>query len=575
MAVKAFVAGLCEIGWLGGPIMDKEFRVASRRRRTYVLRFAYIVALGLFLALMWRDDTSGGPSQRMVAQAEFAQDVAISIAWFQFLAAQVLAVTMLSAGFTADVNKRTLGILLTTPITPLQVVFGKLLSRLLSMFLLFAVSVPILAALRVFGGVPWAYLFCSACMTVCAAVFAGAVALRFSLGSRAAHVAMGRALVTLFFAYCVPPIIVSFRSWDMAELAFYYLNPLVAQEDAMLTALYGGRSASLYYWPGHCAVMLGLATLALHDCAARVRSVAAQMGTPARRKAFTWGPLGAVWRFLLPPPDRIRPVRGPAIFWRETNEPARSPLSRPRTDALLTCPVLAFLVVFGWLIGVKLMSTEPGAMAESMAILLPLMLLTLAPRYAARIAGEREKRTWPILLTTPLSDWDIVRDKTFVGVFHSAVVLIMLELYVLVPTLAGTIHPVLLLHLAIIFTGASAFVCCVGLHASTLSRTTLTATILCIAGAALTWVAVPVIVLYAFPDSLGTRLCIDMNPFVQALVVTQAAAMPTNLDKYEWHSMRAGVVPSTCLLIVTMLAHAAVAFVFAWRAKCRLRKRIF
>jgi hypothetical protein len=34
---------------LAGPIFDKELRVASRRRRTYVLRFVYVGVLTLFV----------------------------------------------------------------------------------------------------------------------------------------------------------------------------------------------------------------------------------------------------------------------------------------------------------------------------------------------------------------------------------------------------------------------------------------------------------------------------------------------------------------------------------------------
>ena len=37
-------------GWLTGPIFGKELRVASRRRRNYVLRAVYLAVLALFVA---------------------------------------------------------------------------------------------------------------------------------------------------------------------------------------------------------------------------------------------------------------------------------------------------------------------------------------------------------------------------------------------------------------------------------------------------------------------------------------------------------------------------------------------
>ena len=38
---------------LTGPIFDKELRVASRRRRNYVLRSVYVLVLVFFLAFTW------------------------------------------------------------------------------------------------------------------------------------------------------------------------------------------------------------------------------------------------------------------------------------------------------------------------------------------------------------------------------------------------------------------------------------------------------------------------------------------------------------------------------------------
>jgi len=44
---------LLSLSWLTGPIFEKELRVYSRRRRNYVLRFAYLAFLTTFLALVW------------------------------------------------------------------------------------------------------------------------------------------------------------------------------------------------------------------------------------------------------------------------------------------------------------------------------------------------------------------------------------------------------------------------------------------------------------------------------------------------------------------------------------------
>ena len=45
---------------LAGPILDKELRVASRRRRTFALRLAYLLLLGAFAVFVWTEAVAGG-----------------------------------------------------------------------------------------------------------------------------------------------------------------------------------------------------------------------------------------------------------------------------------------------------------------------------------------------------------------------------------------------------------------------------------------------------------------------------------------------------------------------------------
>src|SRR4030042_6235539 len=47
------VMNAVRLGWLTGPIFDKELRVSSRRRRNYVLRFLYILLLTVFIGVAW------------------------------------------------------------------------------------------------------------------------------------------------------------------------------------------------------------------------------------------------------------------------------------------------------------------------------------------------------------------------------------------------------------------------------------------------------------------------------------------------------------------------------------------
>jgi ABC-type transport system involved in multi-copper enzyme maturation permease subunit len=142
-----------------GPLSGKELRVASRRVRSYALRSSYIVLLCLLMLSAWYSIV-GLPDSTMkslgISRASVVSTyVAVRILVFQFAAAQLLAAVMLCSSLGDELRRGTLGVLLTTPITSLHSVMGKLLGGLLQIVLLLAISVPVLAVLRALGGLSW------------------------------------------------------------------------------------------------------------------------------------------------------------------------------------------------------------------------------------------------------------------------------------------------------------------------------------------------------------------------------------------------------------------------------------
>jgi len=160
-SITESVAPLLSLSWLTGPIFDKELRVSSRRRRNYVLRCAYLALLTVFVVAVWLEQTSYVSASGLYSasrMAEAGKKIVMTIVWFQFCATQFLAIVMLSTSINDEVYNRTLGVLMTTPITSFQIVMGKLLSKLLQLILFLAISLPLLAIVRIFGGVPWDYV---------------------------------------------------------------------------------------------------------------------------------------------------------------------------------------------------------------------------------------------------------------------------------------------------------------------------------------------------------------------------------------------------------------------------------
>src|SRR4030042_5524448 len=181
-----FPARFLSLYWLTGPIFDKELRVSSRRRRNYVLRFAYVALLTVFLALFWVNTVPSRVSglYQSSRMAEAGKIMTAFVIWFQFIATQLIAGIMLSTSVSDEIYNKTLGLLMTTPINSFQVVTGKLLSKLLQLLLLLAISLPLLAIVRVFVGVPWGYIAVGLCVTLTTGLFVGSWRVFFSLFAR-------------------------------------------------------------------------------------------------------------------------------------------------------------------------------------------------------------------------------------------------------------------------------------------------------------------------------------------------------------------------------------------------------
>ncbi len=195
---------------------------------------------------------------------------------------------MLSTSISDEIAQRTLGVLMTTPIHSLQIVIGKLLSKLCQLLLIIGISLPLLAVIRVFGDVPWGFVWMSLCITLTATLFAGTVRLLFSVWGRHAYGVIVRAVVTLGVLYLLLPMLVAAglqylvgnnanpvmsRFVSMIGL----VNPLFALQFQTIELLSPGSMAGVvgpFNWWSHCCFMLGLSAMLLCVAVLTVRRVA-------------------------------------------------------------------------------------------------------------------------------------------------------------------------------------------------------------------------------------------------------------------------------------------------------------
>ena len=464
-----------------GPMLDKELRVASRQRKYYLLRFAYVCLLTLVtLQAWWVLTRAGGGASQVVQVSRLStagRTVIATIVWFQFVTGQILAAVLLSDAISSEIRRRTLEGLLVTPLRATRIVLEKLLSRLLQLVLLLAISLPVLAVARVFGGVPWDYVVAGLCITLSGSIFAGSLSLSCSITSRHAY----QAVLAVGLWYIVVWGVLAWAAMLLPLTGFPYsasvvrvlsvTNPfwaMLAQTQAMI----GGSTRASVSVPvlWHCLTILGLAGVILALSVWRMRRVALVYQGGSSRPARPWYRRGVTRHRAAS--EAIRRVQGAPVVWKELG----TPLSLARRQAvaygLLWVVVTAFIIAILGFSGPE----SHGAFFVPILILQWFFVIRLGVAAASTITREKEAHAWPILLATPLSDKEILQGKLIAVFRKNLPLLIPLAVLYLFAALAGSTEQpgslLLILSVGAGLVGSVVFLLGVGVYLSTRLKTT-------------------------------------------------------------------------------------------------------
>jgi ABC-type transport system involved in multi-copper enzyme maturation permease subunit len=138
----------------------KELRGRMRGRRAFVILTIYLSLLAVFALMVERiieanvsSGFGGFGGSAAFASASIGQGIFAATLMLMTLQVAFLAPSSTSGAISLEREKQTLELLVTTPISSFAIVIGKLLSALIYLFLLIAASIPLMAAVFVFGGV--------------------------------------------------------------------------------------------------------------------------------------------------------------------------------------------------------------------------------------------------------------------------------------------------------------------------------------------------------------------------------------------------------------------------------------
>jgi len=619
-----------------GPIFAKELRTSSRRRRNYVLRGVYLLVLTAVLVLVWLATVYSGSGASGVyavtRHAEAGKAIIGSLAWFQFLAAQVVAVILLSNAVSDEIYHRTLAVLMSTPVRPRQIIAGKLASKLLQLVILLAVSVPVLAVVRVFGGVPWDFVLCSLCLTLSAAVLAGSVSLFFSIVLRRAWASI---LVTLgagFVGLVLLPWMLGFllissgeEPWGFMEFLLH-TNPFFAM--GLATAALSDPSVMVgapfsFYWPLNCAITLGLSFGVLGVCVLLLRRVGLKQAVgdsgvvgggpfPPGPPAMAWaggagGPapvvagaaIDAAPIMAVPAPvplraasapagAKVRRISGSPLIWRELRQPLTRSTVKKVLAVVIPLVILAAMYAAWW--GQDGLDDDESHIFFVVVYLIAGILFT-SVLAATAVTTEKETSSWPLLLSTPVGSGHIAAAKA-AGVFRRSLpVWAVLAAHALTAALAGVLHPVAVIQLGLIAGYVVVFVTGLGLFLSALLRRS-TAAVLTVLGIIATLWGLSHLLLglaaeIPFEGRQGVQTAFEFsvacNPVAQAVIVADAAAGDYEAGRRTAELDYDGPEPfddlngdtATVLVGQYALAYSALGVLLAWLAAVRLRRRIY
>lgn len=211
------------------PLLVRIVQGASRRRGHLFARMGYLGALiaVVLFGLLTAGSLSGTQSLTTLAKAGGRIFTIISYAQISLIC--LLAPVFMAGAIAAEQSGKTYNILLTTPLSNLQIVLGSLLGRLFFVLALLASGLPLFAVLLIFGGVPIRAVFVSFGLAALTALLVGAVAITLAVlragGRKAVFLFVITTVGYLLVCYAIDVYVLRGR-WTIGPDGTTVLTPL-------------------------------------------------------------------------------------------------------------------------------------------------------------------------------------------------------------------------------------------------------------------------------------------------------------------------------------------------------------
>jgi ABC-type transport system involved in multi-copper enzyme maturation permease subunit len=405
------------LNWLSNlvptnPIAVRIVSGGSKRSRHLLLRSGY---LAIMIAILLLGLLGGDGSMKQLATRGAGAFSVVSFGQVALIC--ILTPIFMAGAIVQEASPRTWDILLTTPLSNLQIVLGNLFGRLFFILALLFSTLPLFVLTQFFGGVPGESIFTSYAIAASSALIVATTAVTLSVtrsaGKRAVVVFYAAVVMYLFVTYAADAYLrtkvgigVGTNATQTTFLTAF--NPFLALESALNSTSYVPYTRSSAPFTPLWFVYTAPATTFCLICVAS--SLAMILWSMLRLRVIgTRGPRVSWWRVILGTgagaggTRASRRVGANPIAWRENMLRSQSiggMFGRWIFLALGACVgiVLCGLHRQGTIGSDELRLALLGVVGAEIAV----VLLTAVSLSATAVSREREDGTLDILLTTPI-----------------------------------------------------------------------------------------------------------------------------------------------------------------------------
>lgn len=393
------------------PLLTKELAEQSSRPRTYIVRTAY--AAIFFSGTLWAFYQEMGGRWTTGDLDMLGKGIGLfqQVLWTQLAAVYVVLPALMAGVITSEKERDTLGLLLITKLRPLTIVLEKFLSRVLPMLLYLSLSLPLWGVAYSLGGFSAWDILVAAILLVTAVLQVGTIGLMASVYFRTtAQALMATYLCCPFSALCSMGCLSGSLFLDDPSMESSPHNRVAA---ALVSCLALGFFPAGLGLVAASAALWERAFLQPQNRLLKFLQAVDKFFHELNDNSFTQG-------IVLIRDELKLPLYAP-IAWRETQKRSMGTF-RYLTRLLLVVeiPLLFFIVVplsdnIAWDTGFRVLDLSSYAVWW-------IAIFAVLSSATGLISGERSRQTLDVLLSTPMSARQIMREK-FAGVQRLILVL--------------------------------------------------------------------------------------------------------------------------------------------------------